>query len=320
MPADARRFRSADGFECFLTRDAVDRLLNGTIGARPDEAFALLFGRSFHDAAGEYTVVNGVHYPASATRGPGHVHLTPAEAAAARTEGARLFPVEDPVGWSHSHGRHSDYSATDREEQRTWPGHHHVGILTFMSGPPWLRLYHGPQAVPMEEAGRPADGVAPPRLGQWAAAVPAVAEAPALAPRRRLGVAVAVACALALLALTGATLALAMVVSPPAPVAATDFHCAPPAAVAPAVVQCRGPVGAGIVGWDWTFAGEDHQTAPDASHLFLAAGRYPVHLVVRTERGTVDAGTAQIDVRARPAPTFPPPAPEPSLRTGSPPR
>jgi len=151
MPAVSRRFRSDDGFECFVTPQAVERLLEGTRRARPNEAFAVLFGRAFHDGDGEYTVVNGVHHPTAFARGPRHVDLSPAEAALARNEGARRFPAEDAVGWSHSHAYDSGYSQTDRDEQRTWPGRHHVGILTFMPGWPLLRVYHGPSAAPMAE-------------------------------------------------------------------------------------------------------------------------------------------------------------------------
>ncbi|HEY7200986.1 MAG TPA: hypothetical protein VIC57_12260 [Candidatus Dormibacteraeota bacterium] len=160
MPPRSRRFRSETGFECFVTPEAVESLVEGTRLARPNEAFALLFGRAFHDDAGEYTVVTGAHHPTSFTRGPARVELSPAEAATARAEGSRRFPAEDAVGWAHSHALDSGYSPTDREEQRTWPGRYHVGILTFMTASLQLRVYHGPSSAPMAEL------VAPQRLDE----------------------------------------------------------------------------------------------------------------------------------------------------------
>src|SRR5215472_18195602 len=153
MPGDALRFTDGQGFEVFVTRDAQEALRRGTSLGAPAEVFALLRGRAFRDTRGEYTVVNGVLYPARQSRGPAHVHLSAVEAAVASNDAEREFFLEDPVGWSHSHGRYSDYSLVDREEQATWPANHHVGILTFMEGEPWLRAYHGPESRELRRAG-----------------------------------------------------------------------------------------------------------------------------------------------------------------------
>jgi proteasome lid subunit RPN8/RPN11 len=133
-----------DGFMLFVSADVAASLYRGTRARAPREAIGMLMGRAFQDGQGSFTVVAGATYASWVDAGPGHVKLSVAQMRALRREAQLRHPALDFVGWTHSHERPSEYSEIDAEEQKTWDATHHVGILTFMEGPPWAVAYRGP--------------------------------------------------------------------------------------------------------------------------------------------------------------------------------
>ena len=131
--------------------EAVAAIETGTQREAPNEAFGVLVGRTFEDAAGSYTLVTAAVYAKQGRTGAAHVQLSTAEMALLRKQAERLHPTEDLVGWTHSHAMYSQYSATDRAEQATWPGENQVGLLSFMAQGPWARAYRGPESTPLLE-------------------------------------------------------------------------------------------------------------------------------------------------------------------------
>lgn len=139
----------ADGFVVYVSADAFNAISTATNRFAPAEGFGLLVGRTYRDHRGTYTVIAGLVEADAADSGIGHVTISAARMATLRRLASTRFPAADLKGWWHSHSAASGFSATDRDEQRTWPNHTDVGLLTFMEGNTWGVAYRGPQARPL---------------------------------------------------------------------------------------------------------------------------------------------------------------------------
>jgi hypothetical protein len=299
MPPRCIRFAGDNGFELFVTPDAAGALRKRTRADAPNETLALLRGRAFRDSSGEYTVVNGVHHPAI-QRGPGHVHLSAADAARAQADATSRYPLEDPVGWSHSHHSDSGYSSVDREEQAAWNAAHHVGILTFMDGDRW-RAYRGPKSEQLRLTSWP-NGVSPestPADTPVAAAPPMGGARPPAArraPVRRLPrprprtLVLAGVTALVIAAVLGATQ-----LTRDATPAALRWSCT--TVTSPTGnLECVGPLGQGVTGWLWSVDSGEWQEGPTLDYFVYGPGQHTVRLVLQTPAGSLDDGSRVVDI------------------------
>ena len=267
---NARVGADDDGFELFLTRHTIDTMRETVQAAAPDETLGLLFGRSFRDDRGPYTLVTAATSAPAASAGPGHVQVTAAALADAKRRGERDHPALDTVGWFHSHDRPSEFSATDRQEQGTWTDPDAVGILVFQHGEPCAVAYRGPNARPLGSIKRP------PQSAGWS--LHSSTSPPSALPNGPVESrqstwsrwTVAVAATVAATAAAGATLLTAAFMShPSAPQSDSNLSLSSAATTTPDVawtcsadtartedasgVQCEAGVGPGISGWWWEF-------------------------------------------------------------------
>ncbi len=150
----------ADNLDVYVMTDVASRARQWARGALPRETGGLLAGRVLRDNAGEYVVVTGIGGAPAGAGGVGRFSLSPEETEDLRRGLAREHPSADVIGWWHSHGTPSSYSATDRANQAIWTDPRSVGLLVFAQGAPWAGLYVGPQSHgPFRPAG-PAGPVA----------------------------------------------------------------------------------------------------------------------------------------------------------------
>lgn len=136
----------ADNLDVYVMTDVASRARQWARGALPRETGGLLAGRILRDNAGQYVVVTGIGGAPAGAGGVGRFGLSPEETEQLRRALARDHPSADVIGWWHSHGRPSSYSATDRANQAIWTDPRSVGLLVFAQGTPWAGLYVGPQS------------------------------------------------------------------------------------------------------------------------------------------------------------------------------
>lgn len=302
-------------FTTYVTAEAREQLARGTGAAAPGEAVALLLGRSFVDAEGSWTLVSAATFADSQhAHGRTFVELSAQQTRYLRDRANRAYPLLDVCGWAHSHPGPSGYSSTDLDEMAKWPEEQHVGVLTYMAGPGWGRVYHGSQAKSMvlfneaqveRRTSVAAESAHVTRLRDegapeptpWGTELPAFrkeAQAVPLALRRRRPSlpAVGMVALVALLALvtsaaTWAGRAQAPVDPVAAPTAGPELAalCRPLRGSAPLVVSCAGtglPRGAETF---WSVDDKDLSMGSATTRALDTAGHHTLRMVTITNQG-----------------------------------
>lgn len=281
----SRAVDDEDGFCVYISVTARNQLQQATRAQAPNECFGLVLGRTFQDTRGRYTFIAEA-VPAELGRStPGHVHLGVREMTLLRKEVAARAFDRDVVGWFHSHSVPSGFSTVDLREQATWPGDEHVGVLTFMEGPGWCRVYRGPEARPLPvedltgERNIPRDRPGPERAARPATGIGSGSlppQAPRRHPRRRTRVLGTLILAVGVLAAATAAVALVRSVyrAPARGQRATPGHAHVrwSCAFVAGSVRCEASTGDGVSGWYWWF-----------SDGFTASGPFVAHAVAGTD-------------------------------------
>jgi proteasome lid subunit RPN8/RPN11 len=144
---------SRQGLDVLVAPGVADAVLADAETAIPNETIGLLGGRVMQDVHGVYVLVTQAITAGSdehqAT--PGSVTFTAVGGRRLRERMLRRHPEIDIVGWWHSQSASTVYSGVDREEQRTWPQAHHVGLVAApdADGIP-LGAYSGPNSERLE--------------------------------------------------------------------------------------------------------------------------------------------------------------------------
>jgi proteasome lid subunit RPN8/RPN11 len=158
-PSDQRDFVSFGpgqaGFEVFLHVRVAAQLVTYLRQTEPNEAIGLLAGRPGRDERGPYTIITAAlrAKDGEVEASPSRVRLTTEHQRLLRRRLASKEFIAEPVGWWHTHPHGpKGYSSVDLREQATWTEVHHVGLLVLgYSDPPVLRIYHGPEAIPLPQ-------------------------------------------------------------------------------------------------------------------------------------------------------------------------